>query len=185
VGPGIGIDTDIGADAGVDADVVVPRELAVADLYRTHRLSMVRLAILLVDDLGTAEDIVQDAFAALYDKWPRLRGTGAAVQYLRVTVVNRCRSALRRRRTARLYAARQPNTEPVTTDEPLLGIENRYLLDAIGRLAPRQREVLVLRYWLDLSEEQISATLGISRGAVRSTASRALRVLERHLEGSE
>jgi RNA polymerase sigma-70 factor (sigma-E family) len=156
-----------------------------SELYAAHRLRLVRLAILLVDDLASAEDVVQDAFAGLVARADRLRDGSAAVAYLRTSVVNRSRSALRRRRTARSYA---PPHEP-DPDGPdarvLLDEEHREVLSALHRLAPRQREVLVLRYWSEMSEVEIATTLGISRGAVKSTASRAVDALERALESKE
>ena len=156
---------------------------SLAELYQLHRLSLVRLAVLLVDDVASAEDVVQDAFAALHARWRHLRGEAAALRYLRVTVLNTARSALRRRRTARRWLAGQRAAEPVAGHESLT-VEQRTMIEALARLAPRQREVLVLRYWLDLSEAQIAETLGISRGSVKSTASRALDVLEKLLEAT-
>src|SRR3954447_999922 len=79
------------------------RPATIDDIYRSHRMSMVRLAILLVDDVASAEDVVQDAFAGLYRHWDQLRDSQAAVGYLRTAVVNGSRSMLRRRRTARAY----------------------------------------------------------------------------------
>ncbi len=150
-------------------------------LYLTHRLPMVRLAVLLVDDRASAEDVVQDAFAALHTRWSHLRDHHAAVGYLRVSVVNNARSLLRRRRTARAYVPPDEGFEPGADDAALLAEEHREVLVALATLAPRQREVVVLRYWSDLSEADIASTLGISRGAVKSTASRALDALEKAL----
>lgn len=149
-----------------------------SELYAAHRLSLVRLAILLVDDLASAEDVVQDAFAAMAARRGRLDNSAAALAYLRTSVVNGSRSALRRRRTARGYVA--PHDAPPDGPEgkAVLAEEHREVYQALERLAPRQREVLVLRYWSNLSEAEISEALGISRGAVKSTASRALDALE-------
>lgn len=152
------------------------------ELYAAHRLSLVRLAILLVDDFASAEDVVHDAFAAYVAKAPRLRDPSARLAYLRMAVVNGSRSALRRRRTARAY---QPphDVEPARPDDlAILSEEQREVLAALDRLPPRQREVVVLRYWSGLSETEIAAALGISRGTVKSTASRALDALEKILE---
>lgn len=154
-----------------------------ADLYAAQRLSLVRLAVLLVDDLASAEDVVQDAFAA-FAAHPELRHREAAVGYLRTAVVNRSRSALRRRRTARAYVAPHDATPPGPDDRYLLADEHREVLSALDQLAPRQREVLVLRYWSELSEAEIAEALGISRGAVKSTASRAIDALEKILEAT-
>lgn len=159
-------------------------EEAVAALYAAHRLALVRLAVLLVDRQAVAEEVVQDAFAGLLARG-RLRDPDAALGYLRRAVVNRSRSVLRRRRSARAFVA------PVDrgADDPSAGLvvadEHREVLSALETLPPRQREVLVLRYWSDLSEAEIAATLGISAGTVKSTASRALRALEAALDPSD
>lgn len=151
-------------------------------LYAAHRLSLVRLAVLLVDDLATAEDVVQDVFAGFVAGGNRLRDEAAALGYLRTAVVNRARSTLRRRRTARGYTAPADASPPGPDDLAVLGEEHCQVLAALKRLAPRQREVLVLRYWSNLSEAEIAATLHIAPGTVKSTASRALDLLENMLE---
>jgi RNA polymerase sigma-70 factor (sigma-E family) len=160
------LDPRVDADAGVDA------------LFRSHRLGMVRLALLLVDDLASAEDVVQDAFGALHRRWSTLTTDQAAVAYLRTSVVNGARSALRRRRTVRAYL-RSLDAEPhadqlgESAEVPtLVADEQRLLVEAIRRLPTRQREVIVLRYWGDLAEAEIASTLGISIGSVKSSASR-------------
>jgi RNA polymerase sigma-70 factor (sigma-E family) len=144
-------------------------------LYRAHRLAMVRLALLLVDDRETAEDVAQDAFAALHRRWNSLRTEDAAIGYLRSCVLNGARSVLRRRRTVR---RRPPHSEDLLSAESadssvLLAEEHREVIAAMRHLPARQREVLVLRYWAELTEAEIAATLGISVGSVKSSASRA------------
>ncbi|GAA1629069.1 SigE family RNA polymerase sigma factor [Actinoplanes couchii] len=151
---------------------------AINELYHSRRLSLVRLAVLMVDDLHTAEDVVQDVFAALYRRHgPDLRGVADPHAYLITGVTNAARSALRRRRTARAYVAPEPGTIPAAEDEALLGESDREMLRALRGLTARQRQVLVLRYWSDLSEEEIADTLRVSRGTVKSTAHRALAIL--------
>jgi RNA polymerase sigma-70 factor (sigma-E family) len=159
-----------------------PEHLA-ADLYAAHRLGLVRLAVLLVDDIGAAEDVVHDVFASLLTGGKQLRDPDAALAYLRRAVVNRARSALRRRRTARAYTPPEDASRAGPDDLVLLSEEHREVCAALQTLPTRQREVLVLRYWSDLSEIQIAEALGISRGTVKSTASRALAALEKKLEG--
>ncbi len=155
----------------------VPLDLAA--LYAEHRLSLARLALLLVDDLAAAEDVVHDAFIALQQHQRRLRYPAAAIGYLRTTVVNNARSVLRKRQTIRrhLSLAREITAEAADS-ELLLADEQRQVLAAVRRLPRRQQEVLVLRYWSELSEADIAETLGISRGAVKSNASRGLDKLE-------
>ncbi|MCX5010195.1 SigE family RNA polymerase sigma factor [Streptomyces sp. NBC_00555] len=156
----------------------------VTALYHAHRLRMVRLAVLLVDDLATAEDVVQDAFTALYRRHgEHITEVDNALGYLRTAVVNTSRSVLRRRRTARAWTPAAPADVPSAEAHVVIDEAHREVLAALGRLTPRRRQVLVLRYWADLSEAEIASTLGISRGAVKSNASRGLDALERILEG--
>ncbi|MCX5308573.1 SigE family RNA polymerase sigma factor [Streptomyces sp. NBC_00160] len=160
------------------------RPPTVTELYHAHRLRMVRLAVLLVDDLATAEDVVQDAFTALYRRHgEQIAEVDNALGYLRTAVVNTSRSVLRRRRTVRAWTPPAAADIPSAEDHVVLDEAHREVLAALGRLTPRRRQVLVLRYWADLSEAEIAATLGISRGAVKSNASRGLDALERILEG--
>jgi RNA polymerase sigma-70 factor (sigma-E family) len=155
----------------------------ITELYHAHRLSLVRMAVLLVDHQDLAEDVVQEAFAALYQRHgEHLDNLDNALGYLRTSVVNGARSVLRRRRTAREYVPPHEADAPSAEDHAVLNDEHRRVLVALQELTPRQREVLVLRYWSDLSEAQIAETLGLSRGAVKSTASRALDALEKQLE---
>lgn len=153
------------------------------ELYLHRRLELVRLALLLVDELPTAEDVVQDAFVALLRRHGRhLTGVEDPEAYLRTSVVNTARSVLRRRRTARAYIPERQRHSPPADDPVLLDEHHREVLDALKQLGRRQREVLVLRYWANLSEAQIAETLGLTRGTVKSTASRALDRLAKHLE---
>ena len=151
---------------------------AINELYHARRLSLVRLAVLMVDDLPTAEDIVQDVFAALYRRHGAdLRTVADPHAYLTTGVMNAARSALRRRRTARAYVPPRPGLAPAAEDEVLLGQGDREVLAALAELTVRQRQVVVLRYWSELSEQEIAEVLRVSRGTVKSTASRALGIL--------
>ena len=156
----------------------------ITELYAAHRLSLVRLAVLLVDDFASAEDVVQDAFAALARRPDAVRDPSKALAYLRVSVVNTARSSLRRRRTARAYTPPHDLSPPSPEDSAVLAEEHREVIAALQTLAPRQREVLVLRYWSNLSEAEIARTLDISQGTVKSTASRALVALEKSMQKS-
>ncbi|WP_411144870.1 sigma-70 family RNA polymerase sigma factor [Streptomyces sp. x-80] len=155
----------------------------ISELYHAHRLNMVRLAVMLVDDRATAEDVVQDAFTALYKRHgEQLGDVDNALAYLRTAVVNAARSVLRRRRTARGYTPPHEANAPSVEELIVLDEEHREVFAALKQLTARRREVLVLRYWGNLTEAQIATALGISRGSVKSLASRALDSLEKILE---
>jgi RNA polymerase sigma-70 factor (sigma-E family) len=158
---------------------------AVTELYADHALGLVRLAVLLVGDRASAEDIVQDAFLGLYRRWDRLPDTSAPLAYVRASVVNGCRTALRRRsRARRVGNFTEPPAESAEA-VALLSEEQRAVAGALRRLPERQREALMLRYYLDLSEAEIATAMGISRGTVKSATSRALAAVGRALgEGS-
>jgi RNA polymerase sigma-70 factor (sigma-E family) len=141
-----------------------------------HR-SLVRLAAVLVPDVTTAEEIVQDSFVALHAAWRRLADSDRALSYLRQSVVNRCRSVLRNRVVADKLAPRITPGIPGAAQEEITLLERSALVSALRTLPPRQREVLVLRYYADLSEAQIASTMGISRGAVKSHTARAMSAL--------
>ena len=155
--------------------------LDVAALFGAQWRRLVGLAVLLVDDVGMAEDVVQDAFLALQRKPPR--NADAAAAYLRVCVVNGARGVLRRRVTARRHLQVASAAEHAdSADRPVLvAAEHAELIEALRRLPRRQREVLVLRYWEALSEAEIAAALGVSVGTVKSTASRGLDALQARL----
>src|SRR5690349_8998392 len=168
----------------VDRPVAVGSEwdAALIDLYRAQRLPLLRLAVLLTDDTGTAEDVVQDAFVALQRRWHAV-DPAAATGYLRTSVVNGVRTLYRRRRVARrhLSVAGPEDDAPSADLAVLLTEDQREVVAALRTLPRRQREVLVLRYWSELSEAEIAAALGIARGTVKSSASRGLAALQQHL----
>jgi RNA polymerase sigma-70 factor (sigma-E family) len=151
-------------------------EHAVAAIYRSQYCSLVRLATLLVGDAETAEEIVRDSFIAMHGAWRRLRDTDKAVPYLRQCVVNRSRSVLGHRRGSARYA-RGPVPEAGGARAPLR-LEDSALMTALGSLPCRQREALVLRFYLDLPEEQIAAVMGIRRAAVKNNLLRATAALQ-------
>ncbi len=147
-------------------------DAAVEQLYAAHWGQLVRLSVLLVHDRSAAEDVVQDAFVAMHGRWSRLRDPDKALAYLRQAVVNRSRSALRHRVVVERHA-RSASGGPDTTDGPSVGGARRDAVRAaLLQLSQRQREVLVLRHYLDWSETQIADALGISRGAVKAHAHR-------------
>jgi RNA polymerase sigma-70 factor (sigma-E family) len=149
-------------------------------LYRAQWHNMVRVAMLLVDDVESAKDCAQDAFIGLYRK--PLRNPDAQVGYLHRSVVNAARSMLRRRGTVRRHLRGAELQVADGADRPVIvDAEHAALMMALRQLPHRQREVLVLRYWSELSEAQIAAALGIRPGTVKSAASRALTALEQKL----
>lgn len=153
-------------------------DLAVAELFRDHRAMLVRVAYLLVRDVGRAEELVQDAFVDLHGRWSRLEDRTAAAGYLRQSVVNRSRSALRHLKVVRAHDARTVLRDVVSAESSALEqIESREILACLHRLPRRQREVLVLRYYGGLREAEIAAALGISAGAVKTHSSRGLAAL--------
>ena len=168
-----------GAWDGWDAD------RAVTALYSTHYRSLVRLAVLLVRDIATAEDLVQDSFVAMHGGWRRLRDSDEALSYLRQSVVNRSRSVLRHRIVVDRNVPKPAPDMPGGEQEDISKLERSALISALRTLPARQREVLVLRYFVDLSEAQVAATMGISTGAVKSHAARAMSSLRAGLSGTD
>jgi RNA polymerase sigma-70 factor (sigma-E family) len=169
---------------GLMTEVPVVDHVDIPALYEQHWRALVRLAVLLVDDVPSGEDVVQDAFFALHRRVDELRDPNAALAYLRTSVVNLSRSVLRRRQTVRKHLrVAEPEGTAGADHDVLLRDEHRAALHAVHQLPRRQREVLVLRYWSGLSEREIAATLGISAGAVKSSASRGLATLQRSLGG--
>lgn len=157
-----------------------------ADLFRQHHVELVRLAVLLVQDQPTAEDAVQEVFARLQAKRDRPGREGEELAYLRACVLNGCRSVLRRRTLARRVDASVQVLDDGATAESAESAAIRSqlrleVLTALAALPARRREVLVLRYFLGLSESEIASTLGISNGSVKSAAARGLASLARAL----
>lgn len=155
-----------------------------SDLYRTHHRDLVRLATLLLDDQGAAEEVVQDAFVAVSRRSHLVDDLDARAAYLRSAVLNNARSLLRKRAVRRRHLARaaRPADAPAADQAVLLDDDCRRVLDALRRLSVRQREVLVLRYWAELSEAEIADSLGISPGSVKTHAHRGLAALADLLE---
>lgn len=157
---------------------------AVTHLYAAHYRSLVRLAALLLRDTASAEEVVQDAFVAMHGAWRRLDDPDRALAYLRQSVVNRSRSALRHRSVVERHVPAASPDAASAEHGALAALERESVLAALRALPVRQREVLVLRYYADLTEADIADTLGISRGAVKSHASRGMAALRTGLEQS-
>jgi DNA-directed RNA polymerase specialized sigma24 family protein len=150
----------------------------VAALYQEHYRSLVRLAVLLVADLATAEEIVQEAFAEVHGTWRTLPGQDAALRYLRRSLVRRSRSIAQSQDVAGMGAAGLP---PGGT--PAAGPEAS-LLSALRALPVRQREVLVLRYFAELPEAEIASVTGTRPAVIRSYAARGMSSLRAGLPGN-
>ena len=155
---------------------------ALDELYTMHYRTLVRLAAMLVRDIPTAEEVVQDAFVAMHDGWQRLKDTEKALAYLRQAVVNRSRSVLRHRVVVEKNLQNAPPDMPSAEHGAFALLERSAVIAALRDLPERQREAIVLRYYADLSEADIAATMGISRGAVKSHTSRGIAALRATLE---
>jgi len=155
---------------------------ALTELFRDHHLELVRLALVMVGDLATAEDVVQDAFERLHRGWRGLRQPSSGLAYVRSSVLNGCRSVHRRAAVARKH---QPElAEPPYASGPdaaSAAADRGEMASALRSLPRRQREVLVLRYYLDLDVAEIADTLRISPSGVRATATRGLAALAKAL----
>jgi len=153
---------------------------AVTALYEAHALGLVRLAYVMLGDRAAAEDVVQEAFGGLYRRWDQLSDVDRALQYVRSSVLNGCRSALRRRRVPGIQAV---HPAPAVSAETavLASEERREVMRALRRLPDRQREVLILRFYLDQPDAAIAQAMGIGQSTVRSTTHRALAALGRLL----
>lgn len=180
------VDTGAGGAAAVGA---LGADDAIAHLYAGHWAGLVRLAWLLLRDDQLAEEVAQDAFIAVHTNWGQLRDHTRGVAYLRRSVVNGARSRLRHRGVEERYLERQQRDhgmdgrwEPGPEDRALERESHAAMMHALGRLSQRQREVLTMRYYLDLSEAEIADALGISAGSVKAHAHRGLAALRDDME---
>ncbi|GAB3285146.1 SigE family RNA polymerase sigma factor [Parasphingorhabdus pacifica] len=143
------------------------------DLYQEHYNQLLRIAVLLVDDRASAEDIMQDAYIRVFESRSQLRDLDKALAFLRQAVLNQARSMLRHRTITKKY---QPKlaTQDSQPDDTRRGIDRAILADALAQLSRRQREALVLRYYADLSESHTAELMGYSSGAVRAFCSQGV-----------
>jgi RNA polymerase sigma-70 factor (sigma-E family) len=163
------------------------REAAMVSLFDAHHTQLVRLALLLGAE-HDAEDIVSEAFCELHRRWRRLRSPGAAPAYLRSTVCNLARMRIRHLQVQRKHAHQEADGLAERTAESaehsaLLHEDQQRVIVALQSLPARQREALVLRYWLDLKEADIADSMGISVGAVKSHIFRGMASLSTRIEG--
>jgi RNA polymerase sigma-70 factor (sigma-E family) len=157
-----------------------PAAAGVTALYQAHAVGLIRLAIVMLGDRVAAEDVVQEAFLGLYRHWNGLAEPGKALTYVRSAVLNRCRNALRQRQRDAGRAV-SPLTVESAEATMLVGEEHQRVLAAIRALPDRQREALVLRYYLDLTLAETARAMSISQGTVKSATSRAVAALGRML----
>jgi RNA polymerase sigma-70 factor (sigma-E family) len=155
----------------------------VTALYAAHAVGLIRLGFVMLGDRGAAEDVVQDAFLGLYRNWDRLNDPANALTYVRSSVLNGCRTALRTRarRERRDRAAARDGWPLFDSAEAavLLSEEHQEVLAAVRKLADRQREALTLRYYFGLSTDETARVMGVSAGTVKSAISRAIAALGR------
>lgn len=159
-----------------DADQALP------DLYRVHYRSLVRLAALLLDDVGASEEVVQEAFIKMHGAWRRLREPDKALAYLRQTTINLARSRMRHRLVARKHAPKPMPDTASAESSAMEALERNAVVAALRTLPVRQREAMVLRYYADLTEPAIAEAMGLSTGAVKSHLHRGRAAVAQILE---
>ena len=151
-------------------------------MYDTQYRPLVRMSAMLLGDTSAAEEVVQEAFIAVHAAWRRLRDADKAVPYLRRAVLNRSRSILRHRMVVERHVpAREPDM-PSAEQGAITQLERSAVIEALRSLPARQREALVLKFYLGLSEEEIAAAMKISTGAVKSHTARGKAALRAALE---
>ncbi|MFE2595855.1 SigE family RNA polymerase sigma factor [Streptomyces sp. NPDC001840] len=170
-----------GADGTMAAGTTVDH---LTETYRAHYRSLLGLAALLLDDTASCEDVVQEAFIRVHSARNRVREPEKTLAYLRQTVVNLSRSALRRRILG-LKLLSKPMPDMASAEEGAYEqLERDALIKAMRGLQRRQREVLVLRYFADMTEAQVAETLGISLGSVKAYGSRGIKALRVAMEAT-
>lgn len=175
----VGVDAELATGVNIPIDPLLPStgdashqpSVDVADLFSDHRLRLVGLAFAITFDAGVAEDVVQDAFVGLQRHSVGVRDPMA---YLQRSVVNLSISVVRRRRLSRQRPALPP-AQPASSPE----IDEMWA--RVQRLPPRQRAVVVLRYWQDMSLAEIATVLERPLGSIKSTLHRALKSLKEDL----
>lgn len=173
--------TDAGADETMAVGTTVDH---LTETYQKHYRSLLGLAALLLDDTASCEDVVQEAFIRVHSARSRVREPEKTLAYLRQTVVNLSRSALRRRILG-LKLLSKPMPDMASAEEGAYDqLERDALIKAMRGLQRRQREVLVLRYFADMTEAQVAETLGISLGSVKAYGSRGIAALRVVMEAT-
>lgn len=149
------------------------------EFVRARWPRLLRTAYLLTGDRHHAEDVVQAALAKAYRFWPRVRRTDNADAYVKRVLINCNNDRFRKRRIVEQLTDTPP--DEASFQDPLSGSEERgSLMAALATLPPRQRAVVVLRYWDDLPEAEVAEVLGCAVGTVKSHAAQGLARLRRH-----
>src|SRR5262245_48958469 len=156
-----------GAEPGPRAAAGV-RAVALAEMFRAHHVELVKLAAVMTGDLATAEDVVQDVFERLHQRWPGRSSQEVGLAYARASVLNGCRSAHRRAAVRRRYVLRVAGQAQPGADAAAAAADRGALAAALRKLPRRQREALVLRYYCDLDVAEIARILRIGPSSVRS-----------------
>ncbi len=174
-------------DEVVAAVVAVDRDALVAELFRLEGARLVRMARLFTDDRNAAEDLVQEAFIRLHRAAHRIQDPEKAAPYLRSIVVNLARDHNRRGLMSLRHQEAEPSgTEPdIPEDVLMLDDERRRVLEEVRELSPRQRDCILLRFYLDLSESEIAETLDISKNSVKTHCRRGMEALRNRLGVTE
>jgi RNA polymerase sigma-70 factor (sigma-E family) len=179
--PGTGSAGQRSAPAG-PAREMAEADVAITAMYDTEYRSLVRMSAVLLGDVGSAEEIVQDSFIAVHAAWRGLRDIDKGTHYLRRTVMNRSRSLLRHRAVVEKHAPVSEPDMPSAEQAAITRLERTAVIAALRTLPPRQREALALRFLLDLSEEEVAGAMQISQGAVKSHTARGKAAMRSILE---
>jgi RNA polymerase sigma-70 factor (sigma-E family) len=180
-GPGTG-SAGHGSAPAEPARGAAEADLAIAAMYDSEYRSLVRMSAMLLGDVGSAEEVVQDSFIAVHAAWRGLRDLDKGVHYLRRSVMNRSRSVLRHRAVVDRHLPAPEPDMPSAEYAAIARLQRSAVIAALRSLPARQREALVLRFYLDLSEEQVAAAMQISQGAVKSHTARGKAALRSLLE---
>jgi len=177
------MDHPISTDAPPGSGHLTPAASQVTALYAAHATGLVRLAMLMLADQSSAEDVVQDAFLGLHRRWDSLADPGRALAYVRSSVLNGCRDLLRKQSQSRRVPALLTERDAESAEAVvLLGEEHREVLRALRTLPDRQREAVVLRHCLGLPEDEVAQAMNITKGTVKSATHRGLAALGRLLK---
>jgi RNA polymerase sigma-70 factor (sigma-E family) len=174
------------ADQVIDAVVPVDRDALVTALFEQEGARLVRMARLFTDDRNAAEDLVQEAFIRLHRAAHRISDPAKAAPYLRSIVINLARDHNRRGLMSLRHQESEPSgSEPdIPEDILVLDDERTRLLNEVRELSPRQRDCILLRFYLDLSESEIADTLDISKNSVKTHCRRGMATLRSRMEAA-